>query len=227
MSLTEQVSTASVAVSTLVSPSRVSCETITGMTVSLVQWDTSGISVFFFPRSSIPADISAGAPQPSNWGPAMARWPAISCDPFKFFYDHVAIFDTTLWYVLFLFGRTGLTRPCPHSGDWAAGVWSSSGIPGQEQSCAARTGYSTCQDFVQNDGNAFKEACTSFSNTLQAPFIHLFRLGNQIIQAIPVEVYMKVHSRFAPLTARLSLVELLSLKPTKSRSFNTAVPTSR
>jgi hypothetical protein len=64
-----------------------------------VQWDSSGISVFFFPRGSIPADIEAEAPQPSTWGLAMARWPAIECDPFKFFYDHVAIFDTTLWYV--------------------------------------------------------------------------------------------------------------------------------
>lgn len=64
-----------------------------------MQWDTSGISVFFFPRGSIPADIEAEAPQPSGWGLAMARWPAIDCDPFKFFYDHVAIFDTTLWYV--------------------------------------------------------------------------------------------------------------------------------
>jgi hypothetical protein len=67
-----------------------------------VQWDSSGISVFFFPRSAIPADIKAEAPQPSTWGLAMARWPAIDCDPFKFFYDHVAIFDTTLWYVLFV-----------------------------------------------------------------------------------------------------------------------------
>ena len=31
----------------------------------------------------------------------MARWPAINCDPFKFFSDNVAIFDTTFWYVLF------------------------------------------------------------------------------------------------------------------------------
>jgi len=67
-----------------------------------VQWDTSGVAVFFFPRGSIPADIDAGAPQPSTWGLAMARWPAINCDPFKFFYDHVAILDTTLWYVPFL-----------------------------------------------------------------------------------------------------------------------------
>jgi len=108
--------------------------------VYAMQWDTSGISVFFFPRSSIPADIQAEAPQPSTWGLAMARWPAIDCDPFKFFYDHVAIFDTTL------------------CGDWAGDVWSSSGAPGQEQSCAARTGYATCQDYVQNDGSAFQEA---------------------------------------------------------------------
>jgi len=108
--------------------------------VYAMQWDTSGISIFFFPRSSIPADIQAQAPQPSTWGLAMSRWPAIGCDPFKFFYDHVTIFDTTL------------------CGDWAGGVWASSGIPGQEQSCAARTGYATCQDFVQNSGSAFQEA---------------------------------------------------------------------
>jgi len=108
--------------------------------VYAMQWDTSGISVFFFPRGSIPADITAEAPQPSTWGLAMARWPAIACDPFKFFYDHVAIFDTTL------------------CGDWAGGVWSSAGVPGQEQSCAARTGYASCEDFVRNNGQAFQEA---------------------------------------------------------------------
>jgi len=108
--------------------------------VYAMQWDSGGISVFFFPRWSIPADIQAEAPQPSTWGLAMARWPAINCDPFQFFYNHVAIIDTTL------------------CGDWAGSVWSSSGAPGQAQSCAARTGYATCQDFVQNNGNAFQEA---------------------------------------------------------------------
>jgi hypothetical protein len=67
------------------------------LTCFQVQWDTSGIAVYFFPRGSIPADITAGAPVPSNWGLAMARWPATSCDPFKFFYNNIAIFDTTLW----------------------------------------------------------------------------------------------------------------------------------
>lgn len=130
----------------------------------LVQWDTSGISVFFFPRSSIPADIQAQAPQPSTWGLAMSRWPAIDCDPFKFFYNHVAIFDTTLWYVLFFkTGSAALNELCVRSGDWAGGVWTSSGVPGQDQSCAAITGYATCQDFVQNNGSAFQEACKSLS----------------------------------------------------------------
>lgn len=45
------------------------------------------------------------------------------------------------------------------SGDWAAGVWSGTGIPGQDQSCAAITGYSSCPEFIQANGGAFTEAC--------------------------------------------------------------------
>ena len=66
----------------------------------LVKWDTTGIAVYFFPRGSVPADISAGAPQPDSWGLAQARWPAASCAPFQFFNNHQAIFDTTLWCVM-------------------------------------------------------------------------------------------------------------------------------
>lgn len=61
-----------------------------------VKWDSSGISVYFFERSSVPLDIDAGAPQPATWGLPMAHWPAADCDPWKYFYTHVAIFDTTL-----------------------------------------------------------------------------------------------------------------------------------
>ncbi|KAI0761695.1 concanavalin A-like lectin/glucanase domain-containing protein [Trametes elegans] len=103
-------------------------------------WDEDGIKTWFFPRSSIPSDLSSGAPQPSGWGTPMASFPASSCDPFKYFYQHTAIFDTTL------------------CGDWAGGVWSASGLPGQDQSCAARTGATSCQDFVLNNGASFTEA---------------------------------------------------------------------
>ncbi|KAJ7596767.1 glycoside hydrolase family 16 protein [Mycena floridula] len=108
--------------------------------VYAMKWDTSGIAVFFFPRGSVPADITAENPLPGGWGKPMARYPAAGCDPFKFFFDNVVIFDTTL------------------CGDWAGGVWSDSGIPGQEQSCAARTGFSTCEAFVAASGASFKEA---------------------------------------------------------------------
>jgi hypothetical protein len=62
-----------------------------------VKWDTSGISIFFFPRGAEPPDIMAGVPQPSDWGSPLANWPASACDPFRFFKAHSIIFDTTLW----------------------------------------------------------------------------------------------------------------------------------
>ncbi|KAH9486693.1 putative glycosidase C21B10.07 [Psilocybe cubensis] len=105
-----------------------------------MKWDSSGIAVWFFARGTEPADISSDAPQPDSWGAALARWPAASCDPFKFFSNHNAIFDTTL------------------CGDWAGAVWNTAGIPGQEQSCAQRTGVSTCEAFVRANGGAMANA---------------------------------------------------------------------
>ena len=46
-----------------------------------------------------------------------------------------------------------------YSGDWAGGVWDATGVPGQDQSCATRTGYATCEQFVQNSGASFSDAC--------------------------------------------------------------------
>jgi len=103
-------------------------------------WDGNGIAIYFFPRNKIPSDLEAGSPQAENWGNPMARWPAPSCDPSKYFYEHIAIFDTTL------------------CGDWAGAVWALSGVPGQEQSCATRTGFNTCEEFVRARGDSFKEA---------------------------------------------------------------------
>ncbi|EIW65027.1 uncharacterized protein TRAVEDRAFT_25981 [Trametes versicolor FP-101664 SS1] len=101
--------------------------------VYAMQWVDSGISVWFFPRSSIPSDLSSGAPVPSGWGTPMAHWPSSGCDPSTFFSQHSAIFDTTL------------------CGDWAGNVWESGG-------CAASTGVSTCEQYVQDNGSAFNDA---------------------------------------------------------------------
>ncbi|KAI0028272.1 concanavalin A-like lectin/glucanase domain-containing protein, partial [Vararia minispora EC-137] len=103
-------------------------------------WDSNGVSVWFFPRSSIPSDITAGAPIPSSWGTPMAFWSANSCNPSTFFSDHSAIFDTTF------------------CGDWAGQVWNVQNVAGQSQSCAAITGAATCSDYVLNNGAAFSEA---------------------------------------------------------------------
>lgn len=88
----------------------------------------------------------------------MAKWPATDCNPSTYFYDQVTIFDTTL------------------CGDWSGTSWGTSGSPGQSQSCATRTGVSTCESFVQNHGSAFAEACESRSTfyihtNLLTPFL--------------------------------------------------------
>lgn len=104
-------------------------------------WDTTGVAVYFWEPGAEPKDLVQGTPVPAMWDPPMARWPAASCDPFKFFKGHSVIFDTTL------------------CGDWAGGAWGSAGIPGQEQSCAQRTGVATCEEFVRKNGAAFNDAC--------------------------------------------------------------------
>jgi hypothetical protein len=75
-------------------------------------WDSSGIKAWFFPRTAIPSDINAQTPNPSSWGTPAAFWSSSSCDIASHFFDHVLVFDTTL------------------CGDWAGGVFGSSGCPG-------------------------------------------------------------------------------------------------
>ncbi|KAL7414259.1 concanavalin A-like lectin/glucanase domain-containing protein [Mrakia frigida] len=108
--------------------------------VYAMKWDSTGISIFFFPREAIPADITANQPLPSTWGTPQANFPSTSCDPYTFFTDNFAIFDTTF------------------CGDWAGNTWQDSGYAGQTTSCAAKTGYSTCDSYVRNNGAAFVDA---------------------------------------------------------------------
>ncbi|KZT42799.1 hypothetical protein SISSUDRAFT_979643 [Sistotremastrum suecicum HHB10207 ss-3] len=103
-------------------------------------WDNTGIAVYFFPRNGIPGDITSGQPNPASWPLPAAKWPAAQCPPYTFFEDHSAIFDTTL------------------CGEWAGNVWNDAGIPGQEQSCAQRTGFADCESFVRASGSAFQVA---------------------------------------------------------------------
>ncbi|ESK86240.1 glycoside hydrolase family 16 protein [Moniliophthora roreri MCA 2997] len=101
---------------------------------------SQGVKIWFWPRGSIPADVEAGTPVPSTWGTPVANWAAGSCNPDRYFVNQAAIFDTTF------------------CGDWAGPVWNDAGAPGQEQSCAARTGVSTCEEYVRTRGSTFTEA---------------------------------------------------------------------
>ena len=73
---------------------------------------TNGITVYFFPRSSIPSDITAGAPQPSGWGTPLAFFPSTNCDIPSHFNSHNLVFDITM------------------CGQWAGAAYGGSGCPG-------------------------------------------------------------------------------------------------
>ena len=98
--------------------------------VYATEWTTSGISIYFFPRGAIPADVLGDNPNPSGWGKPAAKFDG-GCDIGSIFKNHQIVFDTTF------------------CGSWAGAVWSSS-------TCASKA--ATCNDYVQNNPSAFTEA---------------------------------------------------------------------
>lgn len=102
--------------------------------VYAMQWTSSAIKVFFFPRSSIPSDIQSGNPNPSGWGTPLVSFNGGSgCNIDSHFSQMQIVFDTTF------------------CGDWAgqASVWSSG-------TCGSQA--ATCQDFVAANPSAFSQA---------------------------------------------------------------------
>jgi hypothetical protein len=100
--------------------------------VYAMQWESSGVYVWFFPRGSVPADITSGAPKTTNWGLPVAAFNGGSgCQIDKFFTNMNIIFDTTF------------------CGDWAGSVWGNGG-------CAAKAG--SCQSYVANNPQAFVDS---------------------------------------------------------------------
>ncbi|KIV77202.1 hypothetical protein PV11_09019 [Exophiala sideris] len=105
--------------------------------VYATQWTSSAITIWFFPRSSIPSDISSGSPNPSGWGTPLSQFQG-GCDIDNFFEDHQIVFDTTF------------------CGDWAGNVWTT------DPTCSSKA--ATCQDFVQNNPSAFADAYWSVNS---------------------------------------------------------------
>ena len=94
------------------------------------------INIFFFPRGSIPWDISSASPDPSNWGTPMAVFKG-DCD------------------IASTFSQMRLTFTNTFCGDWAGNAWSSG-------SCAYKA--NTCVDYVQYHPEAFEDAYWSVNS---------------------------------------------------------------
>ncbi|KAF2256308.1 glycoside hydrolase family 16 protein [Trematosphaeria pertusa] len=98
--------------------------------VYAMEWTTSSIKIWFFPRNSIPADLAAGnAPDPSKWSTPQASFQG-GCDIGRHFVNHQIVIDTTF------------------CGDWAGAVWPAD--------CKALAG--SCNEYVANNPGVFAES---------------------------------------------------------------------
>ena len=103
-----------------------------------MEWRTDGIRIWFFPRSSIPADITAGAsPDPSSWGTALADFPKTDCDISTHFQNQSIIANIDL------------------CGTWAGAT----SVFSQQDGCPG-----TCTNFVATNATAFDTAYWEFNS---------------------------------------------------------------
>lgn len=99
--------------------------------VYAMQWTSNAIKTFFFPRGSIPSDITSGTPNPDSWTP-VAVISNGDCNIDNNFKSMRIIFDTTF------------------CGDFGDATWNNG--------CAARTGFSTCAAYVASRPGDFAQA---------------------------------------------------------------------
>ncbi|KAJ7636967.1 glycoside hydrolase family 16 protein [Roridomyces roridus] len=107
--------------------------------VFALQYDTSGIQMWFFAPDSVPSDITSLAPNPSTWGSPRMAVPKSTCNPSTFFKDLMLIVDTNL------------------AGSFTEGVWAVDGAGGQATSCKTQTGVDSAAAYVTGHGSAFGE----------------------------------------------------------------------
>ncbi|KAI9708511.1 MAG: hypothetical protein M1820_003973 [Bogoriella megaspora] len=106
--------------------------------VYATEWTSSGITIWFFPRNAIPADLASNttAPNPQNWKQTpVAKFAGSGCSWDQHFKDMRPIINTDF------------------CGAWAGdeSVWESSG-------CKAQTQMDKCEDYVKMHPGNFTEA---------------------------------------------------------------------
>jgi hypothetical protein len=101
--------------------------------VYATQWTPEAISVYFFPRDSVPADVLGDNPDPTGWGKPAAKFASGGCDIENTFKQQKMVFDTTF-----------------------CGQWAGSSSVWDNGSCGKKA--ATCEEWVQNNPEAFAEA---------------------------------------------------------------------
>ncbi|KAI5361280.1 Putative glycoside hydrolase family 16, concanavalin A-like lectin/glucanase domain superfamily [Septoria linicola] len=105
-----------------------------GGTVYIHDWQPTGITIWSFPRSNLPADLLSGSPQPSTWTQTpLAKFTGSGCK-----------FDQA-------FKKMQLIINITFCGEWAGKVWESSGA-------MEETGYETCEEWVSSGPEKFEES---------------------------------------------------------------------
>lgn len=95
-----------------------------------MEWTSEHLAVWNWARTAAPADIAAGKPTPSTWG--TPSYMIHDCDIERAFQDMNIVLNIDF---------------CGVAGD-----------PGQWDSCAVKTGYSTCQAYVAANHDDFQDA---------------------------------------------------------------------
>ena len=113
--------------------------------VYAMEWTSSSIKAWFWPRNAIPGDVSSGSPNPSSWGTPFANQ-ADNCDISTHFAQHNMVFDTTF------------------CGDWAGSVFASDPV------CGSQAG-GNCQTYVASNPGAFQDAywAINYVSVYQSP----------------------------------------------------------
>ncbi|KAE8356403.1 putative endo-1,3(4)-beta-glucanase [Aspergillus coremiiformis] len=113
-----------------------------------MEWTSKFIKIWYFARSEIPKSITEGKPDPTAFGTPMAHLQG-TCDFHERFKSQKFIFDTTF------------------CGDWAGGVFGTSGCPVSNPSNPIQS----CVNYVAENPAAFKEAYWEIN------YIKMFQMG--------------------------------------------------
>lgn len=97
-----------------------------------MQWLSTGIKIWFWPRDAIPYNLFGNSPEPDTWGPPTANFAGSGCDFNKHFANHRIVIDTTF------------------CGDWGNAVWASNPVCGKKAP--------SCNEWVANNPREFRDS---------------------------------------------------------------------